>query len=127
VPESSAEWEEIAEGFETKLNFPLCIGALDGKHIRIKPPANSGSAYYNYKNTFSIVLMALMNADYRFIYCDVGCNGRMSDGGVFAECSLNAALNNHIVNLPTPRRVPGIDEPISYHVVADDAFHCAMT
>lgn len=122
MPSSVAEWAEVAEGFETKWNFPLCIGALDGKHVRIKPPANSGSTYYNYKNTFSIVLMALVDADYRFLYCDVGCNGRMSDGGVFADCTLNAALQSSIAHVPGPRRISGIQEPLSYHIVADDAF-----
>ena len=65
----------------------ICIGALDGEHITIRPPANSGSYYYNYKNAFSIVLMALVNASYRFIYVDIGCNGHISDGGIFKNCS----------------------------------------
>jgi hypothetical protein len=78
---SSSEWERIAHGFEKKWNFPQCIGALDGKQVRIKPPANSGSTFYNYKNTFSIVLMALVDVDHRFEYCDIGCNGRVSDQG----------------------------------------------
>jgi hypothetical protein len=122
MPCSSSQWLEIAKGFESKWNFPLCIGAIDGKHVRIKPPANSGSTYYNYKNTFSVVLMALVDADYRFLYCDVGCNGRMSDGGIFAECTLNAALQRSIVNVPSGKQIPGIGEPLSYHIVADDAF-----
>lgn len=122
MPNSSDEWEKVAEGFETKWNFPVCIGALDGKHVRIKPPPNSGSNYYNYKSTFSVVLMALVDADYRFLYCDVGCNGRMSDGGVFAKCTLNAALQRSIANVPNPRKISGIEEPLSFHIVADDAF-----
>lgn len=98
------------------------MGAIDGKHVNIKPPPNSGSQYYNYKHRFSVVLMALVDADYRFLYCDVGCNGRVSDGGVFGACTLNEALQNRTANLPEATRLPGCEELCSYHFIADDAF-----
>ena len=82
-PHTEEEWKAVAKGFQDRWNFPNCLGALDGKHIAIRPPRNSGSTFFNYKHSFSIVLMALVDADYKFIYCDVGCNGRVSDGGVF--------------------------------------------
>ena len=49
IPCSQNEWQKIAEDFENLLNFPHCIGALDGKHIRIECPSLSGSLYHNYK------------------------------------------------------------------------------
>ena len=33
--------------------FPLCLGAIDGKHLIVQCPPNSGGAFYNYKDTFS--------------------------------------------------------------------------
>ncbi|KAG8177484.1 hypothetical protein JTE90_008668 [Oedothorax gibbosus] len=60
--------------------FPQCLGALDGKHVQIVPPPASGSLFYNHKGTFSIVLMALVDAELNFVFVDVGTNGRMTVG-----------------------------------------------
>jgi hypothetical protein len=61
----------VAEQFLTKWNFPHCLGSIDGKQVQIKAPESSGSMYFNYKDTFSIVLLAVANANYNFIYADV--------------------------------------------------------
>lgn len=39
---TTAQWKIIAQEFDEKWNFPNCCGALDGKHISIVCPANSG-------------------------------------------------------------------------------------
>lgn len=50
MPEPNEEmWKKIAEDFHNKWNYPNCLGALDGKHIKIQASAKSGSLYYNYK------------------------------------------------------------------------------
>ena len=81
-PKSSDEWLAISKMFEDRWQLPNCIGAADGKHVRILHPKHSGSEFYNYKGYYSIVLMAVVDADYKFTYADVGCQGRISDGGV---------------------------------------------
>jgi len=35
--------------------------------------------FYNYKGDYSVVLLALVDAQLRFIYVDVGTNGRVSE------------------------------------------------
>jgi hypothetical protein len=84
--EQGAEmWEKIARRFEERWQFPHCIGALDGKHITITKPAKSGSSFFNYKQTFPVVLMAIVDADYKFVTIDVGSMGRFSDGSIFSS------------------------------------------
>ena len=102
---------------------PLCNGAMDGKHIIIRPPSGSGSYYFNYKHSFSIVLLAVVDANYKFIYVDIGCNGRVSDGGVFRNCNLFTAMENNTRNIPNPEPLMGDRSfPLPYMFVSDDAF-----
>ncbi|XP_028415306.1 uncharacterized protein LOC114538349 [Dendronephthya gigantea] len=108
--------------FKEKWNFDNCLGALDGKHVVIKPPPSSGSYYFNYKHTFSIVLLALVDADYKFTYIDIGTNGRISDGGVFRNSALAQALQYGELNLPDPAPLPNRTMKVPYVIVADDAF-----
>jgi len=80
LPQPTMEmWKLIAKDFEQIWQFPHYVGALDGKHILIKKPPNSGSSFYNYKHTFSVFLMALVDVHYKFISVDIGSMGRHSD------------------------------------------------
>lgn len=69
------KWNSIANDYNTIWNFPNCVGALDGKHINIQAPPNSGSLYFNYK-TFLVILMALVYAKYNCIAVDIGAYGK---------------------------------------------------
>jgi hypothetical protein len=83
MPSTLNEWLNISKQFETTWNYPNCIGSMDGKHVVLQSPMNSGTEYFSYKSCFSIVLFALVDADYNFLFVDIGCQGRISDGGVF--------------------------------------------
>lgn len=73
------QFQRIAEEFFQKWNFPNAIGCLDGKHVRIRCPNSTGSTYFNYKDFFSVVLLALVDANYKIIAIDVGSFGREGD------------------------------------------------
>ena len=79
---SKVEWEQITEQTNERWLFLNCFAAVDGKHVEIICPKHLGSKFYNYKGFYSIVLLAFIDYDYRFLIADVGCQGRISDGGV---------------------------------------------
>jgi len=97
----------------------------------IKRPADGGPHFYNYKNTHSVVSLALVGSDYEFLYVNVGCNGQISDGRVFSHSDLSYAMKgrvfshsdlsyamkNNLFNFPAVKLLPGQTD-----IVADDAF-----
>lgn len=121
-PDSAEKWKVIAKTFEDRWNFPHCLGAMDGKHIDIVPPANSGSFYFNYKGRHSMVLLAIVDANYRFLLVDFGTNGRVSDGGVLQNTKFYEKLESNELKLPKPCNVTENFEKVPYVFVADDAF-----
>lgn len=112
----------MAKDFETKWNFPHCLGAIDGKHVNIIKPPRTGSYYFNYKHSFSIVLMGIVNANYEFLFVDVGANGRVSDGGVFSNTAFYEKLVKKDLCIPEPDNLPSTKVKMPYVFVADDAF-----
>ena len=126
-PLTSEGWLEIAQQFERRWNLPNTLGALDGKHIAIKKPANSGSLYYNYKGFFSIVLMALVDGNYRFLWCDVGGLGHQSDAQIFNNSELKSCIEDNSIGFPEPSPLPNDDKPIPYFILGDDAFPMRTT
>lgn len=121
MPTTPDEWKIVSKDFE-KWHFPHCVGAVDGKHITIQPPINSGSYFYNYKGFHSIVLMAVVDAHYEFIYVDVGANGRVSDSGVWGNTTLCSRLEEGAAGIPEDELLPGSHRTLPYVFVGDDAF-----
>ena len=116
-------WRSIAEQFAERWNFPLCCGALDGKHVVLKAPPNSGSQFFNYKETFSILLLAVVDGSYRFRVIDVGGFGRTSDGGILANSAFGQALCAGNLHLPADQPLTAAEHRASqpHCFVADEA------
>ena len=122
LPKSEDEWKETAKMFWNRWNLPHCLGAIDGKHIAMKQPAHSGTLYHNYKGFFSMILLGLVDADYRFTWVVVGANGSTSDCAVFNVCDLKEGIENGSLHVPEADSLPKSDMKFPYFLVGDDAF-----
>ncbi|KAJ8911941.1 hypothetical protein NQ315_011339 [Exocentrus adspersus] len=126
APSTEIEWLKIAADFYTQWNFPNCLGALDGKHIAIQAPAKSGSLYFNYKRTFSIVLLACCDVDYNFTLIDIGAYGSESDAGICRNSIFGNMLEEKLLNVPTSRRFSNVVTNSNvvqpFVIVANEAF-----
>ena len=121
-PLTAAKWEEVAETFESRWNFPHAIGAVDGKHVAIRCPRNSGSLYYNYKGFYSIVMLAVVDANYKFMWVDAGSNGACSDAQIWNSCELKMMIEDNELDIPKAKPLVQGDQEVPYYLVEDDAF-----
>ena len=101
-PTDPEDWKKIEERFRNRWNVPHAVGALDGKHIAIKKPKKSDSEYFNYKGYFSLVLLALVDADYKFLLANAGASGSSSDAHIFNRSKLTRKIENRTLGLPPP-------------------------
>ncbi|XP_063216941.1 uncharacterized protein LOC134527878 [Bacillus rossius redtenbacheri] len=89
---------------------------------KLRPSRSSGSYYHNYKGNNSLILLALVDANYKFLWVNKGVNGRVNDAGVFRDSNLKKALEKNEVGLPLPKPLPSGGIPVPHVIVADDAF-----
>ena len=102
--------------------MPHARAAFDGKHVAFRRPRNSGGLYCNYKSFFSIVLMCLVDSDYKFLWIDVGGCGHMSGAHLFNASELKDCLEDNIIGFPLTYPLSNEDRPTPYFILGDDAF-----
>ena len=122
-PSSKEEWLSISSEFEDSWNFPHCLAAIDGKHIRIECPKLTGSYYYNYKGFYSIVLLAICDSNYCFTLFDLGHYGSNNDSRVLAKSEMGELTETQKTGIPEPAKHSTYDlDPLPYFLDGDEVF-----
>ncbi len=106
TPTTPEDWMVIANNNSQRWQYHHCLGAIDGKHVAIRKPMNGGSYYFNYKNFHLMVLMALVDGDYKFTLVEVGDNGNSSDAQIFEDCGLKQAIDQHVIGFLPSDHLP---------------------
>ena len=90
--------------------FRGCLGAIDGSHIHISPPASVQSLYRNRKGFLSQNCLFICNFDMLFTYVLSGWEGSATDSRVWAD-ALAKGFSNSV--------------PEGFYYLADAGFpHC---
>ena len=88
----------------------------------LKKPKNSGALYHNHKGFFSIVMLALVDGQYKFRWVDVGTAGSCSDAQIFNTCHLKRKIDDGSIGFPDPAPITQGGRDVPYFILADDAF-----
>ena len=121
-PTTPDEWKELEMEFRIRWNVPHALGALDGKHVALKKPKNSGALYHHYKGFFSVVMLALVDGQYKSRWVDVGTAGSSSDAEIFNTCHLKRTIDDGSIGFPDPAPITQGGRDVPYFILADDAF-----
>lgn len=121
-PTSANQWKQMAAEYSSIWQFPHAIGAIDGKHVRIKAPKMSGTTFHNYKGFFSLQLLAVCDAKYKFTFVDVGQYGSNNDCAVLNNSKIGEGLERGTLNIPPAEVIEGIDEEMPYYLLGDEIF-----
>ena len=97
---SPEDWLEVESVFCQRWNIPHALGALDGKHIPIRCPRRGDSLYHNYKGFHPIVLLALVDRDYKFLWVDLGAAGSSSNVQIFKHSDLRHKIEDSTIGFP---------------------------
>ncbi|XP_036322169.1 uncharacterized protein LOC118736184 [Rhagoletis pomonella] len=106
------------------MGYPQCIGAIDGCHIEIHPKKEEAIDYHNYKGWYSVVLLALVDAKYRFSYIHCGSPGRCNDSSIFEKSSLKRELQECALLDELSWQYGSTKIPV--HVIGDSAFRLSQ-
>lgn len=87
-------------------------------------PKNSGSMYFNYKQYFSIVFMAVADANYRFLMIDVGAYGKDSDEDsiIMSNSNFYKRIENGSLKLSNETKLPNSNNLASFVFIGNEAF-----
>ena len=83
---------------------------IDGKHVKLKCPASSGSNYFCYKNYCSIALLAIVDPYYKFILADISSYRQHSHSGIFKNSAFYREYIDGKTILP-PKPIPSTNIP----------------
>ncbi|XP_049272560.1 uncharacterized protein LOC119396511 [Rhipicephalus sanguineus] len=117
---AAEDWFQIADNFEKRCQFPNCLGAVGGRHVKIATPRHSASGYMNHKGSSSVVLVAVVDSKCKYTFVDVYAESRDQQSDVFESSDLGQALLGGSLDHPSTAVLPRSDGNMAPYVFVGD-------
>ena len=122
-PTSPEDWLEVESIFRRNWNILHALGALDGKHIPIRCPRYGVAACTTTTRGFhSIVLLALVDGDYKFLWVDLGAARSSFDAQIFKHSDLRHKIEDSTIGFPESESLVDDGPKVNYFIPGDNAF-----
>ena len=121
-PTTRDDYKESMAKFGEEWQFPYAFAAADGSHLPITCPHGGTQAmkqYFNFKGFYSIVLMGLVDSEYRFVWPSVGAPGNSHDSTLIQSTELWGRIVEGNVIPNVVQQVENVDIPPL--ILGDDA------
>jgi hypothetical protein len=87
---------------------------------------NVVALFYDYKQFFSIVVLAVARSNYRFIFVDIGSDGKRSYSSTFKTSALSKKIQENTLNISPRKPLDDTCGPSLPYVFGDEAFGLSM-
>ena len=90
-PKNQGDFSNMMGEMDSEWQFPFAFSAIDGSHLPMKCPPGGPEAmkqYHNFKNFYSIILLALVDPKYCFIWASVGTSDNIHDSTLLQSAIL---------------------------------------
>ncbi|XP_069821244.1 uncharacterized protein [Dendropsophus ebraccatus] len=115
IPSPSSEtWGNVSDGFLRSNHFPNCVGALAGKHVRVRQPMSSASPLVN--RPVHLALLAVADTSYRFVALEL-CMYE-GDPSLLRRSMIGRSLAAGSLHIPPDKSLPGSQSAPLPHVFA---------
>ena len=121
-PTLPEDWLLVESIFHQRWNFPHALGSLDGRHILIRCPQGGGNLFRNCKGFHSIVLLALVDGDSKFLWVEMGAAGSTSDDQIFKYTNLRHKIEDDSIGFPESESLRIGGPKVNFFILRDDTF-----
>ena len=90
--------------------------------MAMKKPKNTEALFHNYKGFFSIVMLALVDGQYKFRWVDAATALSCSDAQIFNTSQLKRRIEDDRIGFPDSAPITQGGRDVPYFILADEAF-----